>query len=145
MTRHPLWRARLEVFVGASARRPFAWGEHDCCLWALGAIDAVCGTRLADQVRGQYNSSDGAVAYAASRGWRTAADACRDVCGEPLPRVGAMRDGDLCARALPSFPFGTVLVRVGDTLMGPDDCGTGTLPFRVVLLSPAWTAFPVGD
>lgn len=144
MIRRPDWMARLDALVGAHARTPFAWGQQDCCLWALRAIDAICGTAHAAAVAGQYDSADGAVAYAASRGWRTAIDACRDFCGEPLPRAALMREGDLCARTLPGFPFGTVLVRLGGALIGPDAHGLVCVPQRVALVDPRWLAFPVG-
>lgn len=142
--RLPDWRVRLTAFVAATRAEPFAWGVQDCALWAVRAIDAMCGTEYAVPIVGQYSSADGAVAYAQARGWRTAADACRDVCGEPLPRVGLAEDGDVCSRPLPMFPWGTVLVRDGDLLVGPEDLGLVSVPWRAAIFDPRWTAFPVG-
>lgn len=142
--RLPDWPARLAAFVEATRHAPFAWGRQDCCLWAVRAIDAMCGTRHAAAIVGQYDSAEGAVVYAASRGWQTVYDACRDVCGEALVRVGLAEDGDICARPLPDFAFGTALVRLGDRLIGPDERGLADVPFRAALVAPQWTAFPVG-
>lgn len=143
-TRLPDWSARLAAYVAATSAAPFRWGQQDCCLWAVRAVDAMCGTDHAAEIAGRYSTADGAVAYAASRGWRTVHDACRDVCGEALIRVGLAETGDVCARTLPDFPFGTALVRVGDRIVGPADGGLADLPFRAALVAPQWTAFPVG-
>lgn len=142
--RLPDWPARLTAYLDATRHRPFAWGAQDCCLWAVGAIDALCGTDHAAAIAGRYATAEGAVAYAAGRGWRTVYDACRDLCGEALIRVGLAEPGDVCARTLPDFPFGTALVRVGDVLVGPDAHGLVDVPFRAALVAPQWTAFPVG-
>lgn len=144
MTRLPDWPDRLDALIDATRHAPFTWGEQDCCLWAVRAIDAMCGTDHAAAIQGRYTTADGAVAYAASRGWRTVYDACRDVCGEALVRVGLAETGDVCARTLPEFPFGTAVVRVGDRLVGPEEAGLADFPFRAALMASQWTAFPVG-
>lgn len=142
--RLPDWRQQLSEFLLATRTTPFAWGSHDCALWAAMAIDAMCGTAHAAAISGRYDSADGAVIYARSRGWWTAAHACRDLCGEDLVRVGLAEDGDVCARPLPTFPWGTILVRDGDRLVGPGHDGLESVPWRVALLDPRWSAFPVG-
>lgn len=144
MRRLPDWSARLAAFIDATRHAPFVSGRQDCALWALRAADAMCGTHDAHAIVGQYADDDGAIAYAATRGWRTGADACREVCGEPLPRVALAIDGDVCFRPSPPWRFGLTTVRVGDWLWGPSERGLFAVPFRAALLDPRWSAFPVG-
>lgn len=46
-TRLPDWNARLSAYLAAAARTRFAWGRHDCALFAAGAVEAVRGERPA--------------------------------------------------------------------------------------------------
>jgi hypothetical protein len=41
MTRLPDWRRRLADYVAAARSRPFAYGSHDCALFAAGAVAAM--------------------------------------------------------------------------------------------------------
>ena len=54
MTRLPDWPARLSALVAQAHRLPFAWGVHDCCLWAADAVVAVTGVDPAQDLRGRY-------------------------------------------------------------------------------------------
>lgn len=54
MNRLPNWRARLTVYVDNVRRRPFAYGQHDCALFAAGALEAISGEDLAQELRGTY-------------------------------------------------------------------------------------------
>ncbi|MBO4168865.1 DUF6950 family protein [Cereibacter azotoformans] len=56
MTRLPDWRPRLVSFVAEAARRPFAWGQHDCGLFVGGAVEAMTGEDPAAGWRGRYTS-----------------------------------------------------------------------------------------
>ncbi len=94
------WRARDRY--GARPGMPFAWGQHDCALFALGAIDAMCGTEHAAAIRGQYTDRDEAMAYCLSRGWKDLGDAAREYLGEPIP-WSKVRRGDVLH--LPSDEF----------------------------------------
>lgn len=62
MTPHRLfdWRSRLSAYVAACHPVPFAWGTHDCVLFASGAVEAMTGIDLAANVRGQYADRSGA-------------------------------------------------------------------------------------
>ena len=44
LTRLPGWPRRLADYVEARRRTPFAWGEHDCMSFGIGAIEAITGT-----------------------------------------------------------------------------------------------------
>jgi len=54
LTRHTDWQPRLVTYLGQHAARSFAWGEHDCALFAAGAIEAMTGTDLSGGAAGTY-------------------------------------------------------------------------------------------
>lgn len=55
-TRLPDWRPRLAAYLEEVRTRPFAYGGHDCALFAAGAVEAMTGTDLAADYRGRYGS-----------------------------------------------------------------------------------------
>lgn len=55
LTRASDWPARLAAFIAARERRPFRWGEHDCCLFAADWVLECTGTDPAAALRG-YDS-----------------------------------------------------------------------------------------
>jgi hypothetical protein len=65
VTRLHDWEARLQHLLATHARRAFAWGVHDCLLWAAAAVDAVTGVDHAARFRGRY--TDAATAAAVLR------------------------------------------------------------------------------
>lgn len=56
------WETRLAALVTQAHSRPFAWGEHDCCLWAADCVLAQTGTDPADGLRGTYADARAAAA-----------------------------------------------------------------------------------
>lgn len=60
ITRLPDWPRRLELFFAANLNRRFVYGQWDCCLMALAAIEAMTGKDLAVPYRGTYHNRDGA-------------------------------------------------------------------------------------
>lgn len=58
--KHPDWHNRLIAVIRAAEKRPFLWGEHDCCLFAADCAEAMTGDNFADGWRGTYNSETGA-------------------------------------------------------------------------------------
>ena len=57
--RTPNWKLALIQYVGESARKPFAFGSHDCALFAAGAVLAMTGVDLAAKWRGKYTTLNG--------------------------------------------------------------------------------------
>jgi len=51
------WPRALADYVSAREREPFAWGRHDCILFACGAIDAIIGKDPAHHWRGAYSTA----------------------------------------------------------------------------------------
>lgn len=58
--KHPDWHNRLIAVIRAAEKRPFLWGEHDCCLFAADCAEAMTGDNFADGWRGTYGSETGA-------------------------------------------------------------------------------------
>ena len=58
--KHPDWHNRLIAVIRAAEKRPFLWGEHDCCLFAADCAEAMTGDNFADGWRGTYDSVTGA-------------------------------------------------------------------------------------
>jgi hypothetical protein len=56
LRRFPDWPKRLAEAVEAARARPFAWGSHDCLLFAADVVRAMTGKDLAAHGRGQYDS-----------------------------------------------------------------------------------------
>lgn len=50
------WETRLALYITRVAREGFAWGRHDCALFAAGGVEAVTGTDPAAAWRGRYDS-----------------------------------------------------------------------------------------
>ncbi len=50
------WRPRLVGYLETVRTRSFAYGSHDCGLFAAGAVRAMTGVDLAAQFRGRYDS-----------------------------------------------------------------------------------------
>ena len=61
MRRTPDWPERLADAVRAARARPFAWGEHDCALFAFDCVLAMTGEDHLAAFRGRYRSAKGAV------------------------------------------------------------------------------------
>lgn len=60
MIRNQAWEKRLREFVASRSRRRFAWGSHDCCMFAADGVLAMTGTDLAADYRGRYKTQIGA-------------------------------------------------------------------------------------
>lgn len=58
--KHPDWHNRLIAVIRAAEKRPFLWGEHDCCLFAADCAEAMTGENFADGWRGTYDCETGA-------------------------------------------------------------------------------------
>lgn len=62
------WRTRLAAYMGAISRRAFRPGEHDCALFAAGAVEAMTGTDLAAPWRRTYRTLEDGLALLAQHG-----------------------------------------------------------------------------
>ena len=124
--RVPDWPARLDRFLQGRRERPFRWGDHDCCLFALDWIEVATGRRLAE-VRGSYHEAEGAAALLRAR-WGTddLITVATSLLGEPLAAPLLAGRGDLLAfRHGPHVWLGLCAGPVG---VAPGRRGLVTLP-----------------
>lgn len=92
MTRLPDWPDRLSALVARAHTQPFAWGLHDCCLWAADAVLALTGHDPADGLRGRYADATGAMRALQAVGGLLGAGR---LTGVRLAGPGYARDGDV--------------------------------------------------
>lgn len=59
MYRLPDWEARLAAYLEPLRLRAFAWGQHDCCTFAAGAVTAMTGVDPMPEFRGRYSTALG--------------------------------------------------------------------------------------
>jgi len=91
------WITRIHI-----ASQPFLWGSLDCCLLGADGVQAITGTDIAADFRGNYDSQASAFAMIARlTGGSTVAEAiawCADKYGLPeWPKPLFARRGDLVA------------------------------------------------
>lgn len=69
---------------------PFAWGSHDCCLWAADVVQALTGQDFAAPYRGTYEDATGAARLIKRLGGlrEIACAALGDAIGPRLASVG---------------------------------------------------------
>ncbi len=91
MTRHNDWRSRLAVYIARVQHQSFRPGQHDCALFAAGAVEAMTGVDLAEGMRGYSTIEQGQ---------------------EFLRRHGFADHVDVAARRLPEVP--PIMAQVGD-------------------------------
>ena len=66
------WPDRLAKFIEGAQKRPFSWGEFDCCLFAADWVREMTGTDAAAELRGVYASEDDALELVRAYGGMTA-------------------------------------------------------------------------
>lgn len=65
--RYPDWPIRLNEYVAEAQKKEFKLGEHDCCTFAAGAIEAMTGKDWMPEFRGHYDD------------WKSAEDALDEI------------------------------------------------------------------
>jgi hypothetical protein len=93
--RVPTRPERLAALIEARRHTPFAWGTHDCCLFAADAVLATTGADPAAEWRGRYDSEAEALELLGARGLEgTVADAMAAFGAPECPVLAAQR-GDV--------------------------------------------------
>lgn len=93
VTRRGDWEAALAHYLAQCEGKPYAYGSHDCALFAAGAVMAMTGTDIAAEFRGKYRSQAGSVRALRTIGAGTL-EATIDAKLEPVA-VGFAQRGDL--------------------------------------------------
>jgi hypothetical protein len=97
------WPERLAAVIEAAQQRPFAWGRHDCCLFAADVVLELTGQDFAAPFRGRYATALGSKRALSRYGQGTIARTVETLLGEGIAPLAARR-GD---------------VVLADTEMGP--------------------------
>ena len=151
ITRFEDWDIRLDAYLLECARKPFAWGEHDCCLFVCGAIFEMTGVDPAVGFRGHYSTR--AAAYRLLGKEIRKAGPLKPVgdC-KPCRKAGFIRAiGAICS--IWGFPVVPVpLARRGDAVIVRDTEATTALGIvaldgtRVAVLAPdGLTYYPLAS
>lgn len=92
MQRRSDWRRRFGAYIEMAMRVPFRPGQHDCALFAAGAVEAITGTDLARGYRGYRTLNEGRSKLA-----KAGFDELSALVAEKLPEipVALSRPGDL--------------------------------------------------
>lgn len=95
MKRFTFWRTALFDYVHASAPKPFRWGEHDCGLFAAGAVQAMTGEDFAADFRGRYTSLGSGLRQLRKAGFDNHAEMAASLLHEIHPSMAQI--GDIAA------------------------------------------------
>lgn len=126
------WEQALAAFTRAHMRTTYAWGRHDCALFAAGAVEAMTGTDFAAEFRGKYEDEGGARRVLTSLGCENVGDLASRYLPEIVPAQA--RRGDVVMIEGQLGPF--LAVVDGRTAVGPSARGLTHTP--VEMASRAW-------
>lgn len=87
------WEARLEAHIREAYSHAFAWGEHDCALWAARWVLVATWEDFLSDWQGRYKTEAGAARLMKRRGFASVAD----IADAHLPEIPVKlaRRGDL--------------------------------------------------
>ncbi len=103
------WPLVLDGHLRRAADLPFAWGSHDCCLWAADVVHGMTGVDYAAGFRGRYRTALGAARQIKKHGAADLAELLTGIMGNPVPVLSAKR-GDLCLVETPLGPAAGICV-----------------------------------
>jgi hypothetical protein len=112
MNRLPDWEARLAAYLEPLRTRAFVWGEHDCCLFSAGAVEAMTGVDPMPEFRGRYSTPIGS-ARALTRYGAGRLDATLDTKFRRISASLAQRGDIVMSNGLLGVCLGAFLVAVG--------------------------------
>lgn len=132
MRRHEDWPRCLDEAIAVARVQPFAWGRHDCCLFAADCVVAMTGEDPAAAWRDRYDNADDGYALLTERHRGDLAAAVDAVLGLRLPGPAFAQRGDVvlidtsnglalgvCAgrhHLIPAKPVGLVPFRLSQAL-----------------------------
>jgi hypothetical protein len=124
MMRRGDWKESLVGYLAEAARKPFAFGRHDCALFAAGAVAAMTGVDLAADWRGRYRTERGGLRMLRAAGYRDHAEFAAAHFSE-VP-VAMAWPGDLAQLDLGAVPVLGVVQGAGIYVLRPE--GIATVP-----------------
>ena len=103
-SRLPEWPKRMSEALAAASNVPFAWGTHDCGIFACDVVKAITGVDLVSGVRGLYSDAAGSVrVLRAVYGTNDLTTIATNLLGDPIPITLAKR-GDMVLLDIPGGP-----------------------------------------
>lgn len=129
LTRRADGAERFGALLAARWGMPFAWGRHDCCLWAADAVLALTGHDPAAAWRGRYDDAAGAGRLVRRLGGVCAI--AQRALGDPIEHPMLARAGDVGVTS-----SGALVVCIGEWWTVPSARGLGLLPLADAL--DAW-------
>ncbi len=135
------WQSRMSRALAARRETPFAWGRHDCALFACDVAEAVCGIDFAAPLRGRYGTKRGAYAVLddfAGGGLEQAAEkiASDHGCAEVAPLMARRGDIMLAEISVDGAPGVALGICVGERIAFAAGRGFAQLP--LVKARRAW-------
>jgi len=123
--RYPDWRTRLSAYLYEVAHKPFQWGEHDCALFAAGAVHAMTGEDFAADYRGKYKTLIGGLRKLRKSGFADHAEMAASLFEECHPSSAHV--GDLAAIETEQGIALGVVQGQRIYVLRPDQAGIGTV------------------
>lgn len=123
----------LQAYLASHMRTPFAWGRHDCVLFAADAVQAQTGVDRLGAYRGRWRTARGAARLLADLGGMDAA--VSGVLSSIAPALA--HRGDVAGWRDADGRLQLAIVE-GETLAGPGAAGLERLPRA--LMARAWSA-----
>lgn len=87
------WHPRLCAWLRNAGSRPMQPGQHDCCLFGAGAIEAQTGIDIAAEWRGRYSTFAGGRRILRKSGYADHVALIASVL--PEDHISAAREGDI--------------------------------------------------
>ena len=131
MMRRQDWPERLFAHIEAARGVPFAFGAHDCCLWAADAVLAMTDADPIEDIRGQWADEVSALRLLKERGGVEAM--VTEYLGDPIAPAFAQR-GDVVLHTMSGRD--SLGVCVGDRFAAVADVGIEYVPMSAAL--KAW-------
>lgn len=123
--RSTVWRSALAEYVRKVSTKPFQWGEHDCALFAAGAVQAMTGEDFASGYRGKYKTLAGGLRLLKRKGFANHADYAASLFEEIHP--SAAQVGDIAAIDIEGGVALGVVQGERIYVLRPDEDGIGTV------------------
>lgn len=138
MARRQDWPRRLEEFLAAAERRPFAWGTWDCAVFAAASVEAVTGRNPFPGALGTYEDAKGARRFLRAGKWRSLEAAIDAVVGNRRAAPLLAQRGDLVLTAGDELGAAAGVVDMtGELLAVLSPAGLVRVPLSVALA--AWS------
>lgn len=97
MIRYSDWFDRLQTYLDIVSEKPFQWGEHDCALFAMSAVQRMTGVDPGQAFRDRYDDEYGARLALREVGQGTLLRTVKHIFGDPKS-VHLWARGDLIMR-----------------------------------------------